>query len=135
MDKWGSKVEGIIDGHVHMRTLADEASMLAIREVTGIDKLTMVAIQNAEAGSGLAEALVVDAKLPAVVGMGYPISEHAARVFASAFYQTLERVGQVDHAVAIGREAVFVELSASRRDWGIPRLYVRIPEGIIFDKI
>jgi hypothetical protein len=85
--------------------------------------------------TSLAEALVVEAKLPAVVGMGYPISEHAARVFVRAFYQTLERVGQVDHAVAVGREAVFVELAATRRDWGVPRLYMRVPEGIIFDKI
>jgi ligand-binding sensor domain-containing protein len=85
--------------------------------------------------AGLAETLVVEAKLAAVVGMGYPISEHAARVFVRAFYQTLERVGQVDHAVAVGREAVYVEMTASRRDWGVPRLYVRIPEGIIFDKI
>ena len=64
MDKWNSKMEGIVDGHVHMRGIADEASMLAIREATGIEKMTLVAIQNPETGDGLSQALYMKARYP-----------------------------------------------------------------------
>jgi predicted TIM-barrel fold metal-dependent hydrolase len=64
MDEWSSKTEGIVDGHVHMWAVADEASMLAIREATGIQKVTLVAIQNPEAGTGLPQALYMKARHP-----------------------------------------------------------------------
>jgi predicted TIM-barrel fold metal-dependent hydrolase len=64
MDEWNSKVDGIVDGHVHMRAVADEASMLAIREATGIEKMTLVAIQNPRAGDGLPQALYMKSRHP-----------------------------------------------------------------------
>jgi predicted TIM-barrel fold metal-dependent hydrolase len=65
-DGWKSRMSGIVDGHVHMRALADEASMLAIREAAGIAKMALVAIQNPESGSGLPQALYMKAKHPGV---------------------------------------------------------------------
>jgi hypothetical protein len=64
MDKWRSNAQNIVDSHVHMRALADEASMLAIREATGIEKMTLVAIQNPAAGAGLVSALHMKASYP-----------------------------------------------------------------------
>jgi ligand-binding sensor domain-containing protein len=82
---------------------------------------------------GLAEALVVEGRVPAVVGMGYPVTGRSAAVFSRAFYETLVRHGQVDHAVTVGREALFVQVEAGQRDWGVPRLVMRIPRGVIFE--
>jgi predicted TIM-barrel fold metal-dependent hydrolase len=64
MNEWDSRMAGILDGHVHMRSTADEASMLRIREATGIAKMTLVSIQNPEAGGGLAQSLYMKARHP-----------------------------------------------------------------------
>ena len=55
---------GILDGHVHMGSMAGEAAVLAIREATGIEKMTLVSIQNPEAGTGLPQSLHVKARYP-----------------------------------------------------------------------
>lgn len=64
MSEWSSNVRGIVDGHVHMGSMADEASMLMIREVTGIEKMALVSIQNPEAGTGLPPSLYMKARHP-----------------------------------------------------------------------
>jgi CHAT domain-containing protein len=84
---------------------------------------------------GLAEALVQEGQLPAAIGMGYVISEEAARIFSKTFYQTLVTHGQVDHAVMAGRSALSGQIGSGLRDWGIPRLYLQVREGVIFDWI
>jgi ligand-binding sensor domain-containing protein len=84
---------------------------------------------------GLAEALVHTAKLPAAIGMGYEISERAAVVFCREFYRTLVAHGQVDHAVMVGRRALASQHGPARLDWGAPRLYSRVREGVIFDLV
>ncbi len=82
---------------------------------------------------GLAEALVSAGDLSAVVGMGYPISTGSAAIFSQAFYETLVRHGQVDYSVARGRAALFAQVGGAKRDWGVPRLYSRTPEGVVFE--
>jgi predicted TIM-barrel fold metal-dependent hydrolase len=47
-----------------MGSVAEERSMLAIREATGIEKMTLVSIQNPEAGAGLPQSLHMKAKYP-----------------------------------------------------------------------
>jgi hypothetical protein len=47
-----------------MGPVADEASMLTIRETTGIDRMTLVSIQNPEAGAGLSQSLYMKARHP-----------------------------------------------------------------------
>jgi len=64
MSEWSSRTEGIIDCHVHMRDLAGEESMLAIQEATGIEKMTLVSIQNPAAGTGLPQSLYMKARYP-----------------------------------------------------------------------
>jgi CHAT domain-containing protein len=94
------------------------------------------ACRTAEAGeglAGLAAALVQQAGLPAVVGMGYPISTSAAAIFSKAFYETLVRQGQVDYAVAQGRAALAAAIGAGKRDCGVPRLYIRTPASVVFE--
>jgi predicted TIM-barrel fold metal-dependent hydrolase len=64
MDKWKSRIKGIIDCHVHMGSMAEEASMLKIRETTGIEKMALVSIQNPTAGAGLPQSLYMKAQYP-----------------------------------------------------------------------
>ena len=64
MSEWESRAENIIDSHIHMGTIAEEESMLAIREVTGIEKMGLVSIQNPAEGSGLPQSLGMKARHP-----------------------------------------------------------------------
>jgi len=64
MTEWNSSIKGIVDGHVHMGSVAEETSMLMIREATGIEKLTLVSIQDPQAASGLAQSLYMKARYP-----------------------------------------------------------------------
>ena len=43
VDVWGSRVDDITDGHVHMQALTDEESLLHLGEATGIDRMALVA--------------------------------------------------------------------------------------------
>ncbi len=64
MSQWNSKIEGIVDGHAHMWNMAGEKSMLLICEATGINKMSLVSIQDPEAGSGLPQSLYMKARHP-----------------------------------------------------------------------
>lgn len=64
MSEWSSKAKNIIDGHVHMGPVSEEDSMLTVREVTGIEKMGLVSIQNPGEGAGLPQALYLKARYP-----------------------------------------------------------------------
>ncbi|NQT86820.1 amidohydrolase family protein [bacterium] len=83
MTQWSSKAQGITDGHVHVRRLADVEGLHAIRQAAGIDRMNLVAIQNAEAGAGLPAALYAKALQPdgAFVFAGL---NHAAKLSGGA---------------------------------------------------
>jgi len=65
MSEWSSKVDDIIDCHVHMGAIDSEGPMLEIGEATGIDRMGLVAIQNPADGAGLPQALYMKARHPA----------------------------------------------------------------------
>jgi predicted TIM-barrel fold metal-dependent hydrolase len=64
MDEWNSRLANILDSHVHMWSMAEEASLLAIRQATGIEKMTLVSIQDPAAGTGLPQSLYMKARHP-----------------------------------------------------------------------
>jgi hypothetical protein len=68
--------------------------------------------------------------IPAVVAMQYEITDKAAIAFARVFYRAVAAGLPVDAAVATGRTAVSME---SALEWGTPVLYMRSPDGRIFD--
>jgi hypothetical protein len=84
---------------------------------------------------GMAEALVKDARLPAAIGMGYPITQDQSGVFSREFYQKLALHGQIDFAVMQARIKLADATGPERLDWGVPRLYLKVPNGIVFDLI
>ncbi|MEK7728455.1 MAG: SUMF1/EgtB/PvdO family nonheme iron enzyme, partial [candidate division KSB1 bacterium] len=70
--------------------------------------------------------------LPAVLAMQYSITDHAAIEFSRAFYDVLAEGLAVDTAVVEARKAVSFAVS-NTIEWGTPVLYMRAPDGKIFD--
>ncbi len=84
------------------------------------------------AQASLAEALVVEGGVAAALGMGYPISDSAARAFSLAFYAALFDNGQVDYAVMEARKRLANKFGVRYGDWPVPRLYCSVPPGRLF---
>jgi predicted TIM-barrel fold metal-dependent hydrolase len=104
MNEWNSKMEAIFDGHVHMGSVAEERSMLAIREATGIEKMTLVSIQNPEAGAGLPQSLHMKAKHPkqffVFAGLNHAQKRSEGRVKTSSL------AGQADALAEMGCDGI-----------------------------
>lgn len=81
--------------------------------------------------AGTATTLVRTGEVPAVVAMQFPITDQAAITFAHGFYSALSAGRPVDAAVTQARLAIFAE--GNDVEWGMPVLYMRAPDGHIFD--
>jgi hypothetical protein len=81
--------------------------------------------------AGVAGSLV-QRDIPAVVAMQFEISDEAAIVFGGAFYQPLAAGAPVDASLAAARLAMLAERSDDI-EWGTPVLFMRVPDGRIFD--
>jgi hypothetical protein len=85
----------------------------------------------ADAFSNTAAALI-RREIPAVVAMQFEITDTAAIRFAQTFYQNVAKRRPVDGSVMRARRA----LRLAKKDtleWGTPVLYLRAPDGRIFD--
>lgn len=80
--------------------------------------------------SGVAQSLIQQ-ELPAVVAMQFEITDEAAITFAGGFYGSLARGNPVDTAVLEARLAIHA--ADNNVEWGTPTLYLRTPDGQIFD--
>jgi tetratricopeptide (TPR) repeat protein len=80
--------------------------------------------------AGSAQTLVQQG-IPAVIAMQFEIADDVASTFAHEFYGALADGYPIDAAVTEARKAIF----ADGRDveWGTPVLYLRAPDGRIFD--
>jgi hypothetical protein len=96
------------------------------------------ALQQAQGGPqdgppilvGLAPNLVRRG-LPAVVAMQYSIYDDTAIKFSREFYRALAVGFPVDTAISEARRGIYIDCGAERRDWGIPVLFMRAPDGVI----
>jgi hypothetical protein len=80
--------------------------------------------------AGVAASLV-QREIPAVIAMQFEITDRAAIVFAGEFYAALADGYPADSAVAEARKAIFAD--ANDIEWGTPVLFMRVPDGRIFD--
>jgi CHAT domain-containing protein len=106
-----------------------------LRDCTSLRLVFLNACQTARAAaagpfSGVATALL-QAGIPAVIAMQYPISDESAITFSREFYRCLATGEPVDAAVAEGRLAV-ARRSRSAHEWGTPVLFLRASDGRIF---
>ncbi|MFL5801727.1 MAG: CHAT domain-containing protein [Roseiflexaceae bacterium] len=79
----------------------------------------------------VAPALIA-AQIPAVVAMQLPVPEAVTRAFAGEFYQALAEGFPIDACVTEGRKAVMHTTGLGRADWGIPVVYTRASDGMLF---
>lgn len=84
--------------------------------------------------TGVAPALV-ERGAPAVVAMQYEIEDDAAITFSKMFYTSLAAGLSLDEAVTAGRLAIERESAADEVEWGVPVLYMRSPDGVIFPEM
>ena len=70
--------------------------------------------------------------IPAVIAMQYEISDPAAIEFARSFYESLALGLPVDASVSEARKAISIEIPDTL-EWGIPALYMRAPDGRLYD--
>ncbi len=88
-------------------------------------------IANSDVALGVAHGLV-KIGVPAVIAMQFNIPDASALIFAKEFYTTLAETHQVDRAVDEARRKLFISLEIGRIDWGIPVLFMRKDDGVIF---
>jgi len=77
-------------------------------------------------------AILVRRGLPAVLAMQYEITDRAAIEFSREFYDALAEGNPVDTAVVEARKSMSVAVT-NTIEWGTPVLYMRAPDGRIFD--
>ncbi len=82
--------------------------------------------------AGVAATLIRQG-IPAVVAMQFEISDEAAITFAGEFYSALAGGYPVDAAVAEARKAVYFQ--PNDIEWGTPVLYLRSPDGVLFNSV
>lgn len=100
--------------------------------LAGIETLRLVVLNACETGHrvGVGPRLV-EAGLPAVVGMQLPISDDGAIAFSRGLYPRLARGEPLDGAVTEAR----LSLCAARRpwiEWATPVLFLRSADGQLF---
>lgn len=140
-------------GHGEFNTLAQDGLLLLTNEhgrssaVSGRDlgtmlhdhrSLRLVVLNSCEGGrashndpfSGAAQSLVQQG-IPAVIAMQFEITDEAAITLAHEFYSALADGYPVDAALAEARKGIFA--TGNDVEWGTPVLYLRSPDGHIFD--
>lgn len=80
--------------------------------------------------AGVAQQLL-RAGIPAAIAMQFEITDVAAATLAGSFYSALADGYPVDAALTEARKALF--LRGNDIEWGTPVLYMRTPNGQIFD--
>ncbi len=80
--------------------------------------------------AGTAQSLVQQG-IPAVVTMQFEMTDEAAITLAHQFYDALADGYPVDAALTEARKTIFAKLR--NVEWGTPVLYMRSPDGRIFD--
>ena len=80
--------------------------------------------------AGSAQTLVQQG-IPAVIAMQFEIADDVAGTFAHEFYGALADSYPIDAAVTEARKAIFA--AGCEVEWATPVLYLRAPDGRIFD--
>lgn len=108
-----------------------------LRDIRSLRLVVLNACDSARASAaapftGAATALL-QAGVPAVVAMQFPITDEAALAFSETFYGRLAAGDAVDTAVAEARLAITRKLPGSL-EWGTPVLFMRLPDGRLFNR-
>lgn len=76
-------------------------------------------------------ATLMQKGIPSVLAMQNTITDQAAMQLAQTFYQSLADGLPVDVSMTEARNAM--SLAVSKAEWGVPSLYMRSPNGVLFE--
>lgn len=110
--------------------LAEEVAMLLRR--SGVRMVCLNACQTGAARGALFGGLgpaLVQAEIPAVVAMQYPMPDQSALRFTRAFYGALADGEPVDAAVTSARISLRAQSGPGQPEWGYPVLFMRASDG------
>ena len=118
------------------RPVSGDKLGMIVHDFSSLRLIVLNACEGARTGrtdpfAGVAGSLV-RRDIPAVVAMQFEISDEAAIVFAGGFYRPLAAGAPVDTSVAAARLAMLAERSDDI-EWGTPVLFMRVPDGRLFD--
>ncbi|WP_406699463.1 CHAT domain-containing protein [Singulisphaera sp. Ch08] len=115
---------------VGSEVLANELGNAGVRLVV-LGACQSAARDEGGAWTGVASALVRE-QIPAVVAMQYKVLDTNASLLAAHLYRRVLAGATIDEAVFEGRQAIFNLASPEERDWGVPVLYLRAEDGVLF---
>ena len=122
------------DGKAHELPAKDLAVLLGDHE-----PLRLALLNSCETAQGAqtdifssTAAALVRRGTPAVVAMQFEITDDAAIQFSRVFYTAIARGMAVDSAVAEARKSVALQV-ANTYEWGTPVLFMRSPNGMLFN--
>lgn len=102
------------------------------------DALRLVLLNSCEGARGSGRdifsstaSILVRRGIPAVLAMQYEITDRAAIEFARTFYEAVVDGMPVDGAVAELRKAISFAVN-NTVEWGTPVVYMRSPDGVLF---
>jgi CHAT domain len=107
--------------------LHDEVGRLRLVFLNACKTATTSARSGVDPFAGIATALI-QAGVPAVVAMQFPISDQAAVAFSETFYQSIAKGDPVDVAMAEGRKKLW-----RLDEWATPVLFLRSKDGVLFE--
>jgi formylglycine-generating enzyme required for sulfatase activity len=140
----GSFDQGRDEGLIHLTDATGKAAPLYATQLARLlarqrHDLRLVLLNACEGARGGrldlfagTAATLVGSGIPAVLAMQYEITDDAAIDFARTFYEALADNLPVDTAVADARNAMTLRNRFSL-EWGTPVLYLRAPDGRLFD--
>ncbi|MCI0697308.1 CHAT domain-containing protein [candidate division KSB1 bacterium] len=126
----------VFENETGMGELVNAGRLKLLLNNTAVRLVILNACETAETSNldyfvGVAPMLV-SGGIPAVIAMQFKIPDHSAVLFAEKLYQSLAQNYQVDAAVEAARKALALEYGLERLDWGMPVLFMRAPDGILF---
>ncbi len=137
-DDWGSLL--LIKEKADRKPAYLAANALADRLAAAGVRLTVLGacesgrINGKSGWTGVAPALIA-AGIPAVLAMQYKVLDDMAILFSQAFYLSLAAGLTIDEAVTAGRLAMLHKSSEKGVEWGVPTLYLRATDGVLFPPI
>ena len=107
--------------------LRDELRLLRLVFLNACKTGTTSVRHGIDPFAGIATSLI-QAGVPAVVAMQFPISDTAAVTFSETFYQSIAKGDPVDVAMAEGRKKLW-----RLEEWATPVLFLRSKDGVLFE--
>jgi WD40 repeat protein len=117
------------------RPLSGQFLGTLLRDQRSLRLVVLNACEGARSGrsdpfAGVAQSLVQQG-IPAVIAMQFEITDEAAIAFGREFYTAVAEGYPLDAGVAEARKAIYA--LGNDIEWGTPVLYLRAPDGLVFD--